>query len=66
MRVTSKSGYLDLYAPKKGYIVHRKSRSKDRRNGRDRRNLSPAKYFLKGGIERRRWRERRYLWYQTM
>jgi hypothetical protein len=38
----------------------------DRRSGNDRRKTYQALYFLKGGIERRKWRERRYLWDMTM
>jgi hypothetical protein len=38
----------------------------DRRSGKDRRKTYKALYFLKGGIERRNWRERRYLWDMTM
>jgi hypothetical protein len=38
----------------------------DRRSGKDRRKTYQALYFLKGGIERRKWRERRYLWDMTM
>jgi len=38
----------------------------DRRLGQDRRKVSNAKYFLKNGVERRSWKERRYLWYMTM
>jgi hypothetical protein len=37
----------------------------DRRSGVDRRQSSDNRYFLKGGVERRSWRERRYLWYMT-
>ena len=33
--------------------------SVDRRSGRDRRNDYSINYFLKGGIERRSWKERR-------
>jgi hypothetical protein len=40
--------------------------SNDRRSGKDRRKTYTALYFLKGGIERRKWRERRYLWNMTM
>ena len=38
----------------------------DRRSGRDRRKTYRAIYFLKGGIERRTWKERRYVWHMTM
>jgi hypothetical protein len=38
---------------------------RDRRSGRDRRKGSNAKYFLKNGVERRSWKERRYIWYMT-
>jgi hypothetical protein len=37
----------------------------DRRSGVDRRQSSDNHYFLKGGVERRSWKERRYLWYMT-
>ena len=37
-----------------------------RRSGRDRRKVSTKKYFLKGGVERRSWKERRKRWYMTM
>ena len=39
---------------------------RDRRSGQDRRKGPNTKYFLKNGIERRSWKERRYLWYMTM
>ena len=38
----------------------------DRRSGQDRRKTYRAIYFLKGGIERRTWKERRYVWNMTM
>ena len=37
----------------------------DRRSGVDRRQSLDNSYFLEGGIERRSWRERRFLWYMT-
>lgn len=37
----------------------------DRRSGVDRRQSFDNRYFLKGGVERRSWKERRYLWYMT-
>jgi hypothetical protein len=37
----------------------------DRRSGKDRRISYSIDYFSEGGIERRSWRERRYLWYMT-
>ena len=37
----------------------------DRRSGEDRRKSYSIDYFLQGGIERRSWKERRYLWYMT-
>ncbi|MGD9057042.1 MAG: hypothetical protein PVG40_00355 [Desulfobacterales bacterium] len=37
----------------------------DRRSEVDRRQLSDNRYFLEGGVERRSWKERRYLWYMT-
>jgi hypothetical protein len=37
----------------------------DRRSGVDRRQTFDNRYFLKGGVERRSWKERRYLWYMT-
>ena len=37
----------------------------DRRSGKDRRKKSTKKYFLKGGFERRSWKERRSYWYMT-
>jgi hypothetical protein len=37
----------------------------DRRSGKDRRKSFDSSYFLKGGIERRSWQERRFLWYMT-
>ena len=42
-----------------------KSIYSDRRTGTDRRKSYSIDYFLQGGIERRSWRERRYLWYMT-
>lgn len=38
---------------------------RDRRSGKDRRKCSNAKYFTNNGVERRSWKERRYLWYMT-
>jgi hypothetical protein len=38
---------------------------RDRRSGKDRRKGSNAKYFIKNGVERRSWKERRNLWYMT-
>jgi hypothetical protein len=40
-----------------------KSIYSDRRSGKDRRSSYSIDYFFHGGIERRSWRERRYLWY---
>jgi hypothetical protein len=37
----------------------------DRRSGKDRRRSRDTLYFLNGGIERRTWGERRFLWYMT-
>ena len=37
----------------------------DRRAGVDRRQSFDNRYFLEGGVERRSWKERRYLWYMT-
>jgi hypothetical protein len=37
-----------------------------RRSGKDRRKISTKEYFLKGGLERRSWKERRKSWYMTM
>jgi hypothetical protein len=37
----------------------------DRRSGEDRRKSLDPNYFLNGGIERRSWQERRFLWYMT-
>ena len=37
----------------------------DRRSGKDRRKSYSIDYFLQGGVERRSWKERRYLWYMT-
>jgi hypothetical protein len=42
-----------------------KSIYSDRRSGKDRRKSHSAAYFSHGGLERRSWRERRYLWYMT-
>ncbi|GEM_PF-2298606 len=39
--------------------------SKDRRSYVDRRKTFTRAYFLKGGKERRSWRERRYIWDMT-
>ena len=38
----------------------------DRRSGKDRRKSYRPIYFIKGGIERRTWKERRYVWNMTM
>ena len=37
----------------------------DRRRGIDRRQSLVNRYFLNGGVERRSWQERRFLWYMT-
>ena len=37
-----------------------------RRSGEDRRKKSSREYFVKGGIERRSWKERRMYWYMTL
>jgi len=37
----------------------------DRRSYGDRRKTRMREYFLKGGRERRSWRERRYIWHMT-
>ena len=37
-----------------------------RRSGNDRRKKLTLKYFIKGGFERRSWKERRKYWYLTM
>jgi hypothetical protein len=37
----------------------------DRRSEVDRRQSFDNRYFLEGGVERRSWKERRYLWYMT-
>jgi len=39
--------------------------AKDRRAHGDRRRTCRRDYFLKGGKERRSWKERRFLWYMT-
>ena len=39
---------------------------RDRRSGKDRRQLPVGDYFLNGNVERRRGRERRFLWYMNM
>jgi len=44
---------------------HLKQHAIDRRSGKDRRRSGGTNYFLNGGIERRSWRERRFLWYMT-
>ena len=45
--------------------THSNGQSKDRRSGKDRRQVFNSAYFLKGGVERRSWKERRYKWYVT-
>ena len=37
-----------------------------RRSGKDRRKKLTLRYFIKGGFERRSWKERRKYWYLTM
>jgi hypothetical protein len=44
---------------------HLKLPAADRRSGADRRKVYSADYFLKGGVERRSWKERRFFWYMT-
>jgi len=39
--------------------------TRDRRAYGDRRKSGKRDYFLKGGKERRSWKERRFLWYMT-
>ena len=46
-------------------ITPLKQPATDRRSGKDRRKSGDINYFLNGGIERRSWRERRFLWYMT-
>jgi len=38
---------------------------RDRRSGKDRRKGYNTRYFIKNGVERRSWKERRHLWYMT-
>jgi len=45
--------------------LHFKRPAVDRRSGKDRRRSCDTHYFLNGGIERRSWKERRFLWYMT-
>jgi hypothetical protein len=40
-------------------MVERRRSSVDRRSGVDRRKTHNLDYFLKGGVERRNWKERR-------
>jgi hypothetical protein len=54
--------------PKKSYSRNQKQLQQpvsDRRSGVDRRQARDNRYFLKGGLERRSWQERRFLWYMT-
>ncbi|MGD2097888.1 MAG: hypothetical protein PVG35_09925 [Desulfobacterales bacterium] len=54
--------------PEKSDYRKQKQRQKavaDRRSGIDRRQSVDNRYFLNGGVERRSWKERRYLWYMT-
>ena len=36
-----------------------------RRSAQDRRKSANRQYFLDGGVERRSWKERRFIWYMT-
>jgi hypothetical protein len=55
--------------PQKKLLSKNKPPSKhlvtDRRSGKDQRKSYDTNYFLNGGIERRSWKERRFLWYMT-
>ena len=54
--------------PNKSIARHQKQLKQpvaDRRSGVDRRQAPNNHYFLKGGLERRSWKERRLLWYMT-
>ena len=54
--------------PNKPHIRHQKDSQvtvADRRSGIDRRQAPDNRYFLEGGVERRSWKERRFLWYMT-
>jgi hypothetical protein len=54
--------------PNKSSIRHQKQLKQpvaDRRSGVDRRQSPDSRYFLNGGLERRSWKERRFLWYMT-
>ena len=55
-----------LYKPNKTIKKPAGGFGRDRRSVQDRRKGSNATYFLKNGVERRSWKERRYLWYITM
>jgi hypothetical protein len=61
-----KKDYLYQYKPKRKNKNPSLCCSPDRRTAKDRRKSQNPNYFLKGGIERRSWKERRYLWYMTM
>ena len=66
MSIRGKKSYLNLNRLERSFALQTDASGKDRRSGRDRRKSSNIRYFLKGGIERRSWVERRYLWYLTM
>ena len=59
----------EKYSPIKFRIINENTTdgfANGRRSGRDRRKVSTKKYFLKGGVERRSWKERRKNWYMAM
>jgi hypothetical protein len=62
---TKKSTHLYPIKPEGKKDQMLKSIYSDRRSGNDRRKSYSADYFINGGIERRSWNERRYLWYMT-
>jgi hypothetical protein len=65
MSTKDNNRHLFQHKPKISRKTLSNGHSKDRRSGKDRRQSFNSSYFLKGGVERRSWKERRYKWYMT-
>jgi hypothetical protein len=63
---TKKKDCIYPYNPKKKHKNFSGGYSPDRRSGQDRRKSQQPDFLSEGGVERRSWKERRYLWYMTM
>ncbi len=66
MPIKDNNRYLFQHKSKKSKKTRASGHSKDRRSGKDKRQSFNSEYFLKGGVERRSWKERRCLWYMML